>query len=120
MPGIRSRQTTVPYQWGGSCLGWRLSDTQGLQVTEEELPPGATEELHCHEKARQVYYLLSGSARVRLGEETIEMTAGEALEIPPGTPHLIANDSRETAALLVISSPSTRGDRLAVPSREED
>ncbi|XDZ66552.1 cupin domain-containing protein [Alphaproteobacteria bacterium LSUCC0684] len=119
MTGIRSRQTVTPYSWGQDGRGWRLCDEAKLQVIEEELPPGTAENLHYHAKARQVYYILSGSLRVELDGETCQLAAGEMVEIPPGTRHLIANDGTKTASLLVISSPSTYEDRLQPDSDKE-
>jgi len=108
----RSRQTVTPYSWGSGGRGWRLCDRQELQVIEEVLAAGTAEERHYHRNATQVYYILSGTLRVEMDDETHQLSSGETVEITPGTRHLIANDAGVPASLLVISSPSTRNDRV--------
>lgn len=112
MSGPRSRQTVIPYSWGKGGEGWRLCDQQQLQVIEEVLPAGTAEDLHYHLKSMQVYYILSGRLRVELDGATYKLASGDTIEISPGSRHLIANDTDASASLLVISSPSTRDDRI--------
>lgn len=47
-----------------------------------------------------------------LNGEHVTLTAGEAIEIPPLAPHQARNDGQETVEFLVISQPTTRGDRV--------
>jgi len=112
----RSRQTVTPYSWGNGGQGWRLCDREELQVIEEVLAAGTAEERHYHRNATQVYYILSGTLRVEIDDETLRLASGDAVEISPGTRHLIANDTGAPASLLVISSPSTRNDRVKAES----
>ena len=39
------------------------------------------------------------------------LAAGQGLEIPPGLPHQFTNPFDEGVDFLVVSQPSTRGDR---------
>jgi mannose-6-phosphate isomerase-like protein (cupin superfamily) len=43
--------------------------------------------------------------------QTVEIDTGMALHIPPETRHAIANQTGEEIRFLMISAPSSRGDR---------
>lgn len=108
------KSTAEHYQWGAACAGWRLVNRPELSVIQEQMPPGASEVRHYHERARQFFYVLSGSAIMELNgaRETIE--AGQGIEIPPGQPHQIFNESDSIVEFLVISQPTTAGDRVVL------
>lgn len=44
---------------------------------------------HVHRRLTEIYYILESSpdARLRLGDETIELPVGRCIVIPPGTVH---------------------------------
>ena len=37
----------------------------------------------------EVLYIVTGSGRIRLDEESLPLTAGDAILIPPGSPHTV-------------------------------
>jgi mannose-6-phosphate isomerase-like protein (cupin superfamily) len=107
-------RTVAPhYVWGASCDGWRLVDRPDLSVIEERVPPGASEEWHVHDLARQFFYVLSGHAEMRTADGVIRLAPGSGLEIPPGLAHQFANTGDTDVVFLVASAPTTRGDRRA-------
>jgi mannose-6-phosphate isomerase-like protein (cupin superfamily) len=103
------------YVWGEVCDGWHLLKHAGLSVIQERVPPGASETRHFHSTARQFFYVLTGVATVEFDRHSIELKAGEGCEIPPTIRHRFANRSAEEVSFLVISSPSTQGDRTNEP-----
>lgn len=107
-----SRENAPHYRWGQGCDGWRLADEPGLSVIEERMPPGTSEVRHHHERARQYFRVLDGEAMLECGGERHMLRAGEGLEVPPGTPHRLSNESAIDLRFLVISAPTTRGDRV--------
>lgn len=109
-----SRQTQDVYHWGDGGSGWRLLDEAGLSVIEETLAPGTGEVRHFHMQAMQCFYILDGTAMMTLDRDQLRLDAGMALPVPPQTPHTIFNDTDQTIRFLVISAPSTRGDRQTV------
>lgn len=113
---VANHQTTPPYPWGAGCMGWRLVDTPGLTVIEEEMPPGTAEIPHLHEIATQVFYGLTGQLTLTLAGVTQHLGPGDALRIPPGSAHQVRNPGPDTARFLVISTPSTAEDRIALPA----
>ena len=107
-----SKSTIKAYRWGNCGIGWPLVETKGLLVVEETLAPGSSEKHHYHNQAAQCFYMLVGRAVMQFADgQTVEIDAGMALHIPPETGHAIDNQSDEEIRFLVISAPSTRGDR---------
>ena len=109
---IVSTSNTEHYVWGTVCDGWHLLKGDDVSVIQELVPPGAAEVNHMHNKSRQFFYILNGSGTMRIGKETINLNAGEGIEIPPGTPHQFRNDSNADVSFLVISVPKSHGDRV--------
>jgi len=48
---------------------------------------------------------------MHIASDMVRLDTGMALHIPPGTVHAITNDSQQKIRFLVISAPTTRGDR---------
>jgi mannose-6-phosphate isomerase-like protein (cupin superfamily) len=99
------------YHWGEQCEGWRLLDGEDLSVIEEQVPPGTGERAHRHRQARQCFYVLSGEAAIEIDGVAIPIAQGQSLEVPPGVAHRFHNPGTQPVRFLVISSPTTRGDR---------
>ena len=105
------RASARHYRWGEACDGWHLLERGDLSVIEERVPAGAGEARHRHAAARQFFYILEGEAVMELDGDRIPLACGQGLEIPPGAPHQFRNDSAAEVRFLVISMPTTRGDR---------
>ena len=59
--------------------------------------------------------MLAGRAVMQFANgQSVEIDNGMALHIPPETHHAIANQTGEEIHFLVISAPSSRGDRHEV------
>lgn len=115
MPESTSRDTAEHYVWGEMNDGWRLLDRDDLSVIEERVPPGGAEEWHVHSSARQFFVVLTGSAVMETVEGDVSLTSGQGLEIEPGLAHRFTNPSEDDVRFLVISAPTTRGDRQPAP-----
>lgn len=100
------------YVWGEICEGWHLLKRTEMSVIQERVPPGGMEVMHYHEKARQFFYVLEGEGMMVFDNEQITLRSGEGLEIAPEVNHQLTNSSRADVHFLVISVPSTRGDRI--------
>ncbi len=110
-----TQATAEEYQWGAGCLGWRFVDRAEMSVIRERMPPGTSEVRHHHEKSRQFFFILKGSARIESGGEQVRLVKDEGMEIPPGLDHQIFNDCEEDLEFLLISQPATKGDRILSP-----
>jgi len=107
-----SRENAPHYVWGNSCDGWHLLRDADLSVIEELVPAGASEVCHFHSKSQQFFFILSGQATMEIGGESILLTDGQGLAIPPGTRHQFRNHSDQPVRFLVISQPPSHGDRI--------
>ena len=108
------KDSAVHYLWGGDCDGWRLVDRDSLSVIHERMPPGRAEVRHWHGKARQFFFVLSGELTMEVAGARHVLGPGIGLEIAPEAPHQAINASPEPVEFLVVSQPTTRGDREEV------
>lgn len=106
------RLSAEHYIWGDICDGWHLVKRPDLSVIAERVPAGAKETRHAHAVSRQFFYILSGNAVIEMDGVQVEMAEGQGLEVPPGVPHQFMNPSSKEVHFLVISHPSTKGDRF--------
>ncbi|HSB77347.1 MAG TPA: cupin domain-containing protein, partial [Candidatus Methylomirabilis sp.] len=53
----------------------------------------------------KIYYVLSGRAVVKIGEEEGELAPGQAVLAPSGCAHGVANRGGEPLSLLVFMAP---------------
>ncbi|HLZ42750.1 MAG TPA: cupin domain-containing protein [Candidatus Sulfotelmatobacter sp.] len=111
-PVAISRDNAEHYRWGVDCDGWYLVRDKSLSVIEEFMPPGAAEVRHYHEHAQQFFYILNGEVLMEVNGEKILLPAGTGIRILPGTHHQVRNPSSDAVRFLVISQPTSRGDRI--------
>ena len=107
-----SIETAEHYVWGDGCDGWHLMKRDDLSVIQERVPAGKSEVLHYHERARQFFYVLRGTATLLMGKGILTLGEHEGLEVPPNIPHQLRNDSKGVLEFLVISAPKSHGDRI--------
>ncbi|MEZ4874156.1 MAG: cupin domain-containing protein [Flavobacteriaceae bacterium] len=110
----KTKENSEHYLWGAQCSGWHLVKTPTLSVIEESMPPGAQEQYHYHKDAQQFFRILKGRATFEVEGEIIEVNAGEGIHIPPKVTHRIRNDQSEDLEFMVISEPTSRGDRYDI------
>lgn len=70
------------------------------------IPPGARARAHLHETHETAIYVLSGEAVMWFGpnlEERVVTKAGDFLYIPPGVPHLPANNSATEPVVGIVA-----------------
>ena len=60
---------------------------------------------HRHGRHDEGFYVVAGTARFTVGEESYTAPAGTQVVIPPGAPHTFANDSDEPVILLNTFTP---------------
>jgi mannose-6-phosphate isomerase-like protein (cupin superfamily) len=69
------------------------------------LLPGQAQKVHSHAASDKVYLVLSGTARVTLGDEEADLGPEETVLCPAGVAHGVANLTSEPVTLLVIITP---------------
>lgn len=106
-----SKDNAEHYVWGDNCDGWYLLNRQDMLVIHEEMPAGSFEKRHYHSVSRQFFFVLKGTLTMELEGEMHQISAHQGLEIPPESKHQARNDSDTSVEFIVISHPTTRGDR---------
>jgi uncharacterized cupin superfamily protein len=95
---------SLEFRLGRKPLGLERSGVSYLRIAPGFRVPFG----HKHETQEEVYVLLSGSARARVGDETIELKPWDALRLAPDTMRALeAGD--EGAELLLVGAPATEG-----------
>lgn len=102
------------YTWGEDCLSYIITETSFLSVKQELMPHGTKEQLHYHFKSRQVFHIIKGKAAFYVDGESMFLQQGQSIIIAPGQKHFVSNEYGEDLEFLVISQPSTTGDRVNV------
>ena len=69
------------------------------------LGPGKEIESHV-DPMEEIYFIASGSGKMRVDEETRTVGPGDAIWIPVGSPHALLNDGQEDCTILVVASPA--------------
>ena len=100
--------------WGEVCDGWQLLKRDDMSVIQERVPAAGAEVMHYHNSARQFFYVLEGEGMMIFEDQEVILRKGQGIEIPPQVKHQFKNQSNEDVHFLVISVPTTRGDRVNV------
>jgi len=111
----KSKENSEHYNWGSNCSGWHLVNSEKLSVIEELMPANTSEQKHYHNFSEQYFYILKGTATFEIEKEIIEVNKGEGIHINPQVVHRIANNNPSDLEFIVISQPTTRGDRINEP-----
>lgn len=70
--------------------------------------PGQEQSAHSHAGSDKIYYVIEGTADVRIGDETRRLEAGEAAHAPPEVPHGVVNPGPGRLAVLVFMAPKPK------------
>ena len=113
-PVFSKSECTSHYKWGDDCYGWNFIDTDGLSVKQELMPPDTAEQLHYHEKATQVFFIIKGKATFIIDGFESELKPEQGIEIKPGQKHFISNRENTDLEFILYSTPSTKNDRINI------
>lgn len=70
--------------------------------------PGQSQQVHVHAGADKFYLILSGKARMIVGEETREVGEGTMVWAPADVPHGVVEALERTVMLAAIAPPPSR------------
>ena len=71
--------------------------------------PGQSQPVHRHDGADKFYLLLSGNARMQVGDESREAGPGTLVWAPAGVPHGVLAAHQRTVMLIGIAPPPRAG-----------
>ncbi|MGA7194660.1 MAG: cupin domain-containing protein, partial [Anaerolineales bacterium] len=83
-----------------------------VSVIQERVPSNCAEVMHYHQVSHQFFFILEGEGVVVFEDHEVKLQKGNGLEIPSGVHHQFCNKSPSEVHFLVISFPTTRGDRI--------
>jgi quercetin dioxygenase-like cupin family protein len=66
-----------------------------------EFPPGKGIPLHSH-NVEETVLVVAGSARVEIGEESYELSAGDSTWVPGGVPHRFENAGQDSMRIFWV------------------
>jgi mannose-6-phosphate isomerase-like protein (cupin superfamily) len=115
----RSVEPTIAHKAG---IDWRLlsmnSKTSGdidvqteprfrclkkiTYVSLAQLQPGLSYEPHKHEDHEEVYYIIKGKGRIKIGNEDTKFRDGDVIYIPEKKMHSITNEGDEMVEFLAF------------------
>ena len=87
-------------------LAYRNSVIRNQSLAEARLPVGTSTQEHYHAKTEEIYFITVGTGRMRIEGETRDVSAGDAVAIPPGKKHKLWNTGNETLKLLCCCAPA--------------
>jgi uncharacterized cupin superfamily protein len=105
---------------------WRPSNQMGVQNTDLakqlastalgarlwRLAPGQSSTRHRHEVQEELYVVLEGTGRMRVGEELLTLAPLSAVVVDAGTVRQVFNDTDEDALWLVVGAPREAANTL--------
>lgn len=87
-------------------LAGQLGTAQVLQARLWRLEPGEFNPLHRHRSQTEVYVLLEGRGRIRVGEEAVTLAPLSAVAVDPPTVRQIFNDTDGHQLWLIFGAPA--------------
>jgi len=94
--------TDLAKQLGAATLGARLW----------RLHPGQASTRHRHERQTELYVVLEGTGRVRVGDELLTLAPLSALLVEPETLRQVFNDTPEDVLWLMVGAPAEAANTL--------
>jgi mannose-6-phosphate isomerase-like protein (cupin superfamily) len=91
-------------------LAHRNSCIRNQTLAEARLPAGASTTPHRHLLTEEIYYILEGTGRMQIGQETAAVGPGDAIAIPPGALHQITNTGPGLLRFLCCCAPGYEHD----------
>lgn len=86
-------------------LAHRNSSIRQQSLAEARVAVSAVTTPHYHPRTEEIYYILSGTGRMRLGDERHDVGPGDAIAIPPGMIHQIENTGSVELKFLCCCAP---------------
>ena len=100
-------------------LAWRPSNTMKIPNADFlartgseilgarfwKLPPKSANTLHRHPKAEEFYFVIEGTGRMRVGEETITVPKHGGVLVGPKLLRQVFNDTDDEVLWLIVGAP---------------
>jgi mannose-6-phosphate isomerase-like protein (cupin superfamily) len=91
-------------------LAHRNSSIRNQSLAEATVAVDAATQEHYHPKSEEIYYILTGSGRMKLDGDLRDIGPLDAIAIPPGARHKIWNTGSVPLVLLCCCAPGYEND----------
>ena len=99
----------VSENWGLSSFG-----DETVSIARARVEPGVTTKAHHLEGIQEIYLILKGNGKVRIGGlEPANVAEGDTVIIPAGTSQKITNEGKTDLVLYCICTPAFKQDRYS-------
>jgi len=82
-----------------------LHGNRAQSLAEAIVAPGQATTLHRHHRSEELYHITAGQGRMALGNKHFDVSPGDTICIPPGTPHCIENTGTGPLHILCCCAP---------------
>lgn len=89
---------------------WTMN-TQNIWLGTSNVDPGNCSNPHAHAN-EEVFYVVSGFGRIRVGEEEKAIGPGECVYVPPTVVHQLINTGNEALKVIAAASPPFELDKF--------
>lgn len=93
-------------------LGGSDTDRQ-FCVTEHHFDPGSGSPRHIHDGFDHLAYITAGGFRFSIGTNEQDLSTGDLVLVPRGTPHSFSALGSNTSTMLVVTFPADLEDLMA-------
>jgi putative monooxygenase len=80
--------------------------TRNIWMGVSKVDPGSSSSLHSHDDVEEIFFVISGHGKIRVGNEEEEIEPGSCIYIPTGSPHQLINPGDETLKIVASASPA--------------
>jgi mannose-6-phosphate isomerase-like protein (cupin superfamily) len=102
---LQSLDSAEPFTTKDGSTIRELHHTRAQSLAEALLEPGQATERHYHGRSEEIYLVTKGSGELEVDGETRTVRRGDAILIPPGAWHTLANDGTSELTVLCMCAP---------------
>jgi mannose-6-phosphate isomerase-like protein (cupin superfamily) len=102
---LQSLDRAEPFTTKDGSTIRELHHTPAQSLAEALLEPGQATQRHYHERSEEIYLVTKGSGELEVDGETRTVRRGDAILIPPGAWHTLANDGTSELTILCMCAP---------------
>ena len=77
-----------------------------FEFAEARTPPNGGPPVHIHFETDEAFYVVSGTFRVKVGDQVRDVGPGSFVFAPRGMPHAFVNTGKTEGMLLTVASPT--------------
>jgi mannose-6-phosphate isomerase-like protein (cupin superfamily) len=102
--------------------GWYLGPWNSDLPISLGYAPKGIDEPHIHTRITEIYLVARGTSKIRVGEQTVTLTAGDVVVVEPGEPHTFVSSSPDYFHFVIhtpgLEGQAARDERVAITHAE--